>query len=225
MKNLVIFISLLSIGAFGCHKDSVPNYPVDADLKAAFNFKVGSYWIYIDSISGQVDSYFVRENILQNLMSLGSPSYRYDEIVISIKKSNINNYAVDTLGWTLIYSKNLISLGDLDVRRIGGGILEYDPLSAYPFDTNLTLHYAPLYTPVVNLYGSYLINGQNFNNVEVINCIKNLNAAQNYPLGTAYNSNNWFYLCPNVGFIKIVINQPQDSIFRVWELQRYHIVN
>ena len=224
MKNLVILISLLLTGAIGCHKDSVPNYPVDADLKKAFNFKVGSYWVYEDSISGRIDSFYVSENVAQNEFYSGTPSYTEDNIAISIKELNINSYSNDTLGWTLIYDRNWINLGELNLPNIKKGVLAYNPFSTYPYDTNLATHDAPNFTPIINVYNSYEINGQLFSNIEVVNCVLNLTAAQNYPLGTAYNSNNWFYLCPNVGFIKIVINQPQDSIYRVWLLQRFKVV-
>ena len=223
-KNVLLLTTMIFAAVSSCHKNNVPNYPVDADLKAAFNFKVGSYWIYLDSISGRIDSFYVSLNITQNEFISGTPSYTEDEITIVEKKININNFVEDTAHWTLLYVKNTILLLSDEAYRFKEGVLAYEPLSTYPFDTGFAVKFAPDYTPLVKLYNNYSVGGQNYSNVEEVNCIENLTAAQNYPLGTVYNSSNWFYLCPNVGFIKIVLNQPQDSINRVWMLQRYKVI-
>ena len=61
MKNIIcsLLIGLSMLSA--CQKRStITNVPLDPAFKAAFNFLPGSYWIYKDSIIGQIDSVFVR---------------------------------------------------------------------------------------------------------------------------------------------------------------------
>ena len=49
----VIVIFTLAIAA-SCTKSN--DNPVNDDLKAAFGFKVGTYWVYKDSLTSEEDS-------------------------------------------------------------------------------------------------------------------------------------------------------------------------
>ena len=53
---------LCAVVLFGCTRSKSVNTPVNSDLIASFNYKPGTYWIYRDSISGEIDSFFVRSN-------------------------------------------------------------------------------------------------------------------------------------------------------------------
>lgn len=44
---------------WGCKKDPIK---VDSATEKNFSFKTGSYWVYRDSLSGKVDSFFVSRN-------------------------------------------------------------------------------------------------------------------------------------------------------------------
>jgi hypothetical protein len=86
MKNktcillLIAFCSLLA-----CRKNNVPHYPINAALKVAFSFKPGTYWIYQDSLSGEIDSFYV-ENMVSGTYSNTSPEFTFDGIGVYIKR-------------------------------------------------------------------------------------------------------------------------------------------
>lgn len=65
MKKLVVtlagIITMLII-LFGCKKtDSA--MPLDENLRKHFSYQPGTYWIYKDSVNGQIDSFAVVDNI------------------------------------------------------------------------------------------------------------------------------------------------------------------
>ncbi len=226
---MLTLIALIAI--VGCKKTPTTiNTPIDPALKASFNYQVGTYWIYKDSISGSIDSFYVRVNSPGNGTSSISDEYTYDYIGIGIIIFEYDSNATISKApsWEFYFSNNKIALTYFDSKLVLGQ-LESNPLVAFPFQSqslrfpsdNSTTIAA---TNTVNLYNTYMVNGVSYSNVSEINSACNILASQNYPLNAPYNYNNWYYLSADVGFVKIILNQPMDSINRIWELQRYKIV-
>jgi len=58
-KSRIFVIIICMMTMYSCKKNNNPVINVNTALKAAFNYMPGTYWIYKDSISGRIDSFFV----------------------------------------------------------------------------------------------------------------------------------------------------------------------
>jgi len=122
----------------------------------------------------------------------------------------------------LTYSSDEIDLQFITNESFTSKI-NYAPLINYPFLDSLVSDGTTGNedSGEVSILNYYTVNGQNFSNVGTVNQHVNLPPFLNYGL---YTTNDWFYICPEAGIIKMRLNHPQDSVNRVWELQRLHIV-
>ena len=59
MKQIVLVVVFLALMIQGCQKQQLPHYTINPGLMSAWGFKTGTYWIYQDSLSGEVDSFAV----------------------------------------------------------------------------------------------------------------------------------------------------------------------
>ena len=233
MKNIAltaIVFSCLLLAA--CHKSSssdITTVTIDTALKADFNFQQGSYWIYRDSISGNVDSFFVEytshtfDNINNNFI--------IENLGIVILGHSIN-MAIDkdTIILSFFYESTMFNL-DYFVNHLGAEI-SLCPLVNYPYQSSFNQFsgfagqssYGDI-GKIINIFDSYSLNGQTFSNVAAIEH----SSSDSQPSYTGqyiqYSYDDQFYVCPNVGLIKIILNHPVDSFYRVWELQKYSIIN
>lgn len=212
---LVLFTALFN----SCGKNK-PNYPINNDLKAAFDYLPGTYWVYKDSISGRIDSFYVDNNSI-NRFDQGD--HTMDDIAIGIFEKNINNFPVNSSSsaweWDLIGNFVRASYDPSNSSNIS---YSYSPLFTYPLqvgtfiknDGSTTLNIAYL----TQIISSFVINSQNFSNVAEINQKELISSTIGY-------TNDWFYVSIDVGIIKMRLYHPQDStINKVWELQRWNIV-
>ncbi len=201
MKYILVFLTFgyLVIGLYACKK-KLPNKPIDADLKAAFSFKPGTYWIFKDAISGQIDSFYVRRTYTFNQTS-GNPSYTFDEINIDITEMNLHPAGSDTALWRIGLIQNILNLSDYYLDNF----VNFDDI-LYPFISGPQS--SAVYAESINLISSFNIGNNNFNNVADIH----------FSIGLSDD----FYLNSDIGFIKIILQQRGAN--RVWELQRWKIV-
>lgn len=185
---LLIIFSLSS-----CIKN--PTTPVNSDLKAKFNYQPGSYWIYKDSISGQVDSFNVISNTDQNTNVL------YESIFIYFSRHNVT-YDTDTAIVRCMLSRNYFQTYAL------GAVV------TYPFTT--TTGSLPTGATVLSTGGTYTVNGEVFNDVAVITSRVQLNYLYtdtfyiNADAGIIKINEHWDVDTP--------------ILHRVWELQRRNIL-
>jgi len=205
MKNIIYLTTVLCIcimGMYSCKKNNpIPHKIIDAHLKGAFDFQPGTYWIFKDSLTGQVDSFYVRNN-WNSIYTNASPSYTYDGITVDIKEVNELPIGSDTARWGIGLAQNQLAFSDY----YKDDFFNYDAI-IYPFTSGIQPY--DVYPESIILMSSFSINNSTiFNNVAEI-C---------YSGGV----NDFFYLNSDVGLIKIVLNQ-RDAI-RVWELQRWNIV-
>jgi len=223
MKMAVFAVVIICMVLYSCDQ-SKKNTPLDANLKAAFNYQKGTYWIYKDSISGNEDSFFVTDNIPTTFSSSGS--IFLDGIQILISEYSISDGTANTIfSWQFLYESNRFGLKQENSKNDYQIILS--PLINYPFsdsfrycagcdivntDTNQQL---------LNVYDLYTVKGNSYNNVAEV-------YHSGIPIGVMPASNtfynDWYYVSPGVGIIKMRLNHPLDSLYRVWEIERWNIV-
>jgi len=191
----------------GCGYEDLPQPgPVSTAYKAVFDWQPGTYWIYRDSISGQVDSYAVADNI--------STEY------------NNNQYISDITGYINVYQggQPYPCFFTYDINASGMSIGDAD----VPCGDYAPLAYTELFlAPVPNNYGNYNVNilpsfslaGNTFYNVQQ-------GSIQSYDSVTKnYVTTNQYFADTTVGIIKM--RRYDSSLYipnRVWELQRWKIV-
>ncbi len=231
MKQKILATLLVLTAIVGCKKTPTTiNTPIDPALKAAFNYQVGTYWIYKDSISGGLDSFYVVDNSLSNNLTSSTDLYIYtdDYMTVDIYEYNIAASKLEEQTMKLDFLGNEICLTTY-AKNVTEGGLDIQPLIKYPFPKIILSGLSGNNTGAGDTFNAYLfdtynLNGNTYNNVEEIYHWCHMSAQKNYPLNTPYSYDNWFYLSSDVGFLKICLNQPYDSLNRVWILQRYKIV-
>ena len=230
MKKIltVLIIAVAGFCLLSCKKkNNVQQVPVNDSLKAAFNFKPGTYWIYKDSLSGAIDSFAVTSNTDDFItVSTGTNNSASQEgIVIMITEHSISPATADTQLWKFYYAENMFCVYFYE-SQIENGLIEYVPMVNYPFQPQLAeIGISPTYVQsaqIVNLSGNLSINGIAYNNLAVINHYAILTS--NLPFNFPYSYNDTFYVGSMAGLIKMNLNHPVDNYYRKWELQRYHIV-
>ena len=217
-----ILIVLCGIFLFSCNKTKLNNTPVSADLKAAFNYKVGTYWIYKDSLTGFLDSFFVTDNGTSSYTNTGG-GYSVDQIGIAISQFSYSSSNIHY--WHLTYQADAISL-DFVENPQKELYIHHDPLINYPFDTfihtcNLCNGYSTDTTQSVMLVSTYNLTGMNYTNVALISCTGRVIDISNQ-IVTTYDDD--FYLCPSVGIIKMRLNHKEDLLKSILQLQTYKII-
>jgi hypothetical protein len=225
MKNLnyPLFILLAAIlFCYSCNtKDStsgLPHYTIDADLKAAFNYKLGTYWIYRDSISKRVDSFAVRSNSFSTGTVAGN--YTIDGIGIAITEYN-GGSTIDTSAWIMSLSVNFINLIWYQNYLSGQEYFDLDPAFNYPFKLgSLSIigggSGSDNSDGTLNIFSSFSLLNNTFNDV--------VETYHSYKYASTIGYYDLFYANADVGFIKMAINDYYNKINKVWEIQRWHIV-
>ena len=233
MKKIILYLALMVYMTvfYSCQKkSSVPNYPLNSALVAAFDFKVGSYWIYKDSISGMEDSFYVTSNSGIQTTTASGNQWTQQTLDFAVSEVNIaplpaQNYIQE---WNYYFMNDVFWVYYAE-SKIYSGNITYAPLIFYPYDSIPAVFPIPggvnypASITIMKVLSSLIVNGQSFSDVEQTNDLASLTATENYPLGQAYSYNDWLYIAPNVGLIKIVQNHPQDSLYRIWEILRWHI--
>ena len=89
--SIIIFLSIIF---FSCCKKKPYERFIPADLKAYWDFKPGTYWIYQDSITGAIDSVYVTKRT--NYTGEGTLNYNGDKIIYEFlqidKHSSLDGY-------------------------------------------------------------------------------------------------------------------------------------
>jgi hypothetical protein len=217
------FIIVFVLFCCSCNKSKLNNTPVSADLKATFNYKVGTYWIYKDSLSGDIDSFFVTNNGASSYINSGG-GYSIDEIGIAISQFSYSTSNIHY--WHLIYQSDFIGLDYVENTQ-KELYIDHDPLINYPFDTSIhscsgCSDYGTDTAGGIALFNTYNFNGTNYMNVALITCMGRVLDAVSSQTVTTYNDD--IYLCPAAGIIKMRLNHKEDSLKSVLEIQRYKIV-
>ncbi len=222
MKVTIFLLLVLLCGIAllpSCKRNGgISHVTIDADLKAAFDFKPGTYWIYRDSISGRVDSFAVRNNTLISTNVAGNATI--DEIVIFITEY-IGGSPADTSPWQILLFANCEELvWESDINFNGQKYFDLDPLFIYPFKTGPPQLTQGLFSGenlavANNIYPNYMVGVYNYMNIVELN---------SYGSNGTYTTNYWFYVAGNIGIIKMRLYNTYYTINKVWEMQRCNIV-
>ena len=138
--NVILFSFLIAFFCgVSCNKAS-PYKPVDSEILRYFNYQVGSYWIYRDSLTGNIDSFVVFEN--------GTVNSGHDKVVAIDLHEYHNSIYNDTISWEISLSENTFHLGCFILRP-----------------SQLTEPVCDVYFPYAITYATFPINGVNYNNV------------------------------------------------------------
>ncbi len=222
MKNILLSVAIILLLLNACKKPNITHYTINADLKAAFNYQVGTYWIYRDSIGGGIDSFYVTKNQsgTSSVLDHNGDGYTNEGIAVYISEQNISPGLADTANeyWEYHYQSSMFNMNYFSLNKT---LVQLFPLIDYPFQSTLSGSGAPGAPPypqngnVISISNSYTLNGNTFTNVAVVNHIANAPALQ---------YNDVFYISQSAGIFKMRLNHPLDSVYRVWELQRWKIV-
>jgi len=228
-----IVLGLLSICSCKKSKQSpqAPVYHISEALKSDFGYKPGSYWIYKDSTTGDIDSAYVVSNELSNVRVgcvYNSTTPFREQMLYSIKVIDIfSESTLDAEQWNVLLTDSTMTIR-LSSTRDTLESREYGTLAKYPFKTGSYNVYAGCVYPeltdsaaVTEIIPSFAVNNLQFPNTAL-----SAHAPKWFPTAPAhYYYNDRFYLSPGVGLVKVVFNHPVQSVNRVLELERYHIVN
>jgi len=218
MKNALPVFLFLFVVVVGCNKkDSQQHITIDADIVANFGYKVGSYWIYKDSLSGQVDSFYVYQN--NGIGSIEDNGTLVDGIGIYLNQEKISGPGVaDTIKWVFDLESNFIALG-LTLTRFGQIVdqISFPVFISYPFSLGHPSGNRKGISGgnVTEILPTYLLNGNSYDSVAVLTYNGNVNG---YPI------NDTYYINTKIGVVKMSLNHVNGSVLRVWELQRWNIV-
>ena len=88
MRKVLMIITAILFVLGSCKKDTgVDNVFFDNSVRQKYFYKKGSYWIYRDSISGQLDSFFVSD-IHTHIPEVKTFGYQnYEEMSIEITQN------------------------------------------------------------------------------------------------------------------------------------------
>jgi hypothetical protein len=213
-KSYLLLLLLLLF--WGCAKQKPT--PINSELKKSFNYQVGSYWIYRDSVSGATDSFFVTSNkpSVSEYSLLTANGNSANEITIEISDYTNGIINSDSSYWFFDLSANLLFVGEDNLKSYIN--ILYDPLIEVPFSDNPSNY--SYGTDGVNFLGiipSFQLNGKAYLNTAQVwhsDGVKDSTNAGFY--------NDMFYINETDGIIKMSLHHGVS--LRVLELQRDNIV-
>ncbi len=204
---------LLLISGVSCSKTKNTHANLNPVLQKNFYYKKGSYWVYQDSLSGVIDSFYLQSS---NIYTSTDPSGNsYDEMDVTLGRIGTAN---DTEYLFLYFIKNTLSCAFSRPKDVIESQIYID-LFNYPYSVSTIDRIGIDHGNVVSINNNFTIDGILFSDTTVISTHSNY--ADAVPL-LLYN--DVFYINNAVGFTKIVFNHPQDSVNRILELKRYNIV-
>jgi len=208
MKNLLISISLMSTMLFiKCKKTGAVHETIDSFLTNHFNYKPGTYWIYIDSITGEQDSFVVNDNTFSSSGPTGNSSVLTDGIGMHIYQ--YNSLKVKTATWNMTLTGREIAM-----TYNGNIYIDYYAFVLLPFQAELLGYGDEDSGYIESINNSYMYNYKTYTDVVKIRHINDYD-----PVFAHFN--NTFYFNKEIGIIKMLLEQ---DVTNIWELERYKIV-
>ena len=211
MKPYILIAVLLAGFISSCHKNTIPNVPINSEMYNAFAFKEGSYWIYQDSVNGEIDSFVI--NMPTGMNQINNNSYTESQYVYALtgyKEESLKRY------WNFYFQDSVMSFAVLDAAETLENDIGYE-LVVFPWKSGQrTMDFDS--GVINNIFSSYSIMGNTFNNV----C--EINHTRSSSISTQIIRNDWFYIAENIGLVKVILNHPQDTIYHSYQLIRYKVV-
>jgi len=204
-----------------CKKKNLVQLDSEPGLTAPYSFLPGTYWIYMDSLNGRMDSFFVTSNSYQQQVG---QSVIYDYHIVTISDHNIDSTNIaDSALWTLdLEGSNII----VNYYYGQGGFgwkydVQYSPLFSLPIAVG-PLAASPDTGYVTNLYGVFTIDTSRFYNVAQVHQYMTVDTLTAIPGTTTIN--DWFYVTDDAIIVKMDLYHPYHMLQHVWQLVRYKIV-
>jgi hypothetical protein len=212
---LVVFCCAVCLLA-ACKKEEAVRKPLDPVMKSHYYFMPGSYWVFVDSLTGSIDSFAV---VNANDAFIEGSHVSYEQAYSNIQRFNVSvgDTTVSTLTLFLREVNNL----QLILQEYHGGftkIYNYAPV-AFPFrDSTYTYFEQPKDTISTVAINNVSINGQTYN-------CERINLKNTYQVSTvAFSFSDDFFISPDAGFVRITLRHFIDPVAHDWQLLRYHIV-
>ena len=203
MKRLTFGLALTGIACLlihACRKEEPATHYIPASLKAYAVFQAGSYWIYKNEVTGNLDSVFIANSPVFNYNHSGG--YDYDPID---EECLIRYYGSFIQTTRVYYDMYTLFFKSYSCRVIEAA--SYKPGHVFTLGSESTL------TNIASL-DSMTIYNQTFYNVFITRL-------QRIP-SQSDTSRFTSYFVKNIGLIKY--NQMMDNTDTTWSLLRYHIV-
>lgn len=207
MKSIYFLVILLLIGC-GCvpgEGDDSTTYYIPDEFKAYIIFPKGSYWIYEEANTKEIDSVYIyrsESNIENGASKLG---YNYEKYTSGYKSSLSEQDSVRGFGYPDLNDQNLFVYEEFRLNDFtnapytffsGGSIAQ-----TIKYTSDFAIQYESFYT-------SLKIEDDTYQNVKVFH--HNINYF-------SYQSER-IYFAENIGIIKRELFNGQT-----WQLKRYHI--
>lgn len=204
---LIIITTFFVLCAADCSKDKdKPAYYMPQDFKDYVVFPEGSYWVYEDSVTGDIDSVYLQSQKIEIYTppSYNNPGYNFEFLKENVFSSNSNQ---------VFYKEGIYN--------------QYIPSNinnSYLYRYDIQLYYissVDIGTTISNLtYKSFLdsltVKSKTFKKVKV------------FSTPPEYYSNGSFlctYYGHNVGLIKLIKKVCDTCLTETWLLKKYHINN
>ena len=212
MRKYALLLICAVVCIVACHKNTVPHKLLSPVLKGLFGYKVGSYWVYKDSVNNEIDSFYV---YYSSAYTEHNGTDDVDRMDMSLRKGTTNPNDSEKWFFTLIDSA--FSIGFESGKDSVEWMLTGVTLFTYPFKLGNLFNSNGDSGAVTNGYPTFFSNGMQFGNT-ICSYHKNI------PYLESETYKDYFYVSVDAGITKVIFNHPQDSVYRVLELERYKIV-
>ena len=197
---------------FATCKKPTPYIAITPGLKSGYAFNFGSYWIYKDSISGLTDSAYIYNSYDVNTKINGD----HEELYFTIKL--IDSIATHIEKWNTFLWSNYINVSFENNKDSTENYIYGERLIDFPLVVGDCIYVnSTIRRRIESIYNKYYLNGVVYTNVALVHFWIDTSINKNQKI--VYN--DYMYLCPNIGIIKMVFNHQKDSVHRVLELQKY----
>jgi hypothetical protein len=202
-------VLLLGILLNACWKPKYDNEYISQEAKDYCMFEEGSYWIYQDSVTSNLDSVILTKTLLEYQEKEWEMNYH---TITECYKSDYYHYLSDTsiILYNGIYAT---SPAGISIIAFNFGIQDLEKnmiLGISAIDSHTQTSYLP----------SYSIEENNFDNVRIV--------WQKYPIrhpGAYYTTDYYIrsYWVKNIGLIRYEIYNPNNEILNTYNLIKYNV--
>ena len=220
-----------------CKKTSKPYWAIDPVIKKSYAFKTGSYWVYKERYTGAIDSCYVwtSSDGTSETPDDTHEEFRNEVRMINDIAGHIEEWdfamdgAVANSGIGLSFYNNQDKIED-QLHNLGlfTSHIQVDSQDTTECEVMSGLHNGVyrLITKIESIYNSYNVDGINYANVVQIHYW-----SEHDPYSTSTSISNpsikfddYVFMSPNIGIVKIIFNHPQDTIYRELDLLRYKTI-
>ena len=232
MKHYLFLISIATLAIINsckkeCRKpEDVPVTKIEQEMYDWIVFKPGSYWIYIDSISGVYDSVYVTNVLLDTSLFINEKKCveQRNEQIHVFMKSYYQGWEIRLVGQYNAGVPNSINqipgMASIFDQNHSGGDGGHSHYMYFPVLQGTVGQWAFGWTFIRHdtIYSEIEVLGKTYQNV--------LRVHDNYNMALGYNTK--FYHVKNIGVIRkeyyeIDRDNPNPRLLHVWELADYKV--